>query len=335
MGLGSAMGGFAQGLFGSPDDGIEGKTKKTVDLSGGAMSALTQGMEKYATTPNKPTASVGAFTGNSPDAVGNRSLTTDDSNYASTFGINDQELLNSIATNEGTYNTGYDTEYAYGKYGGGRTRKLSDMTVDEVMAHQQTMLGNQKGNSLRSTAIGRYQMLNRTLREEARMAGIDTATAKFNGELQDKLIMQRLSRARGLDKWRAGEMSTKDFKKNLSREFASINDPYTGKGHYSGQGAKDVDLRKAMGMLDESKGEEQEIYRQPNGDVVDFRPTMENYNKQKPSSYKPKVIGNKPNRRKKFNEAMQKGMMEGNALYDLESMYYDEGVKKAVEAMMK
>ena len=94
MGIGSAMGGFAQGLFGSPDDGIEGKTKKKkVDLSGGFMGALTQGMEKYLDTPNKPTVSVGAFTGNSPDAVGNRSLTTDDANYASTFGVNDEDIF--------------------------------------------------------------------------------------------------------------------------------------------------------------------------------------------------------------------------------------------------
>ena len=92
MGIGSAMGGFAQGLFGSPDDGIEGKTKKKVDLSGGFMSALTQGMEKYLETPNKQPHTVGAFTGNSPSTVGGRELTTDDANYASTFGVSDDEI---------------------------------------------------------------------------------------------------------------------------------------------------------------------------------------------------------------------------------------------------
>ena len=51
---------------------------------------------------------------------------------------------------------------------------------------------------------------------------------------------------RGYGKWKRGEMSDKDFKRNMAKEFASVTNPYTGKGHYPGQGAKPLDISGAM-----------------------------------------------------------------------------------------
>ncbi len=141
-------------------------------------------------------------------------------------------LLDAIARNEGTYDTGYNTEYNYGKNGSAR-KPLSEMTLNQVMDYQDTMSGD-------STAIGRYQMLRQTMMDEikhGRYAGDEL----FTDKLQDDMIVQRMKRMRGYDDWDLGKLSNKDFEHNLSREFASVADPLTGKGYYPGQGAKPLD----------------------------------------------------------------------------------------------
>ncbi len=148
--------------------------------------------------------------------------------------ISDADLLSSIAKNEGTYDTGYDTEYAYGKYGSDR-KPLAEMSINEVLDYQDGMVGNQSGD-LKSSAIGRYQMLRQTIRDGMK-EGNYNGTELFTDKVQDAMIMQRLGSRRGYNDWREGTISDDKFKSHLAREFASINDPYTGKGHY-GQGSK-------------------------------------------------------------------------------------------------
>lgn len=143
--------------------------------------------------------------------------------------VPDPVLLDSISMNEGTFKTGYDTEYGYGKFGEDR-KPLNEMTINEVMDYQDNMSGN-------STAIGRYQMLRQTLQDEMKHGGFD-GNQYFTDEMQDNMILNRLKRMRGYDDWRGGKLSDKDFQKNLSREFASVQDPYTGQGYYKGQSAK-------------------------------------------------------------------------------------------------
>ena len=149
--------------------------------------------------------------------------------------ITDAQLLDSIAKNEGTYKTGYNTEYAYGAHGT-REKELKDMTLYEILDYQDAMVVNQKGSDLPSSAIGRYQMLRKTLREEMGHADLD-GSELFTDSLQDKLIMQRLKRMRHYDDWRSGKYSDDKFKYHLAGEFASINNPYSGKGRH-GQGSK-------------------------------------------------------------------------------------------------
>ncbi len=192
---------------------------------------------------NKIVAPKGMFTGHTAEEVGNSETAPTITYDPMSADMSDPELLDAIARNEGTYKTGYNTEYAYGKYGGDRDVALEDMTVDEVLAHQDTMLANQGGRKLKSTAIGRYQMLQQTLRDEMKHGDISGDT-KFTNELQDKMIMQRLRRMRKYDDWKTGAIDSKTFEHNLSKEFASIQNPLTGKGYYPGQGSKPLKYKR-------------------------------------------------------------------------------------------
>jgi len=190
---------------------------------------------------------VGMYTGNSQDEVINKETNTtiatndfdlDVKEKTEARVTEDSALLDAIAKNEGTLKSGYSTTDGYDKYGKPE-KPLEEMTINEVMKHQDKMLANQQGNSLKSSAVGRYQFLKQTIKDEVKAGGIDKNTM-FTAALQDELILQRLKRMRGLDDWKSGELDTTEFKHNLSKEFASVKSPKTGRGYYPGQGAKDL-----------------------------------------------------------------------------------------------
>ena len=238
MGFGQAMGAAVSGWNSSADDRKEKAKKKEDKLA----TALKKNYDLYGSNTKDTGVATGAYTGNTAEEVTNKTTTPEDVNYATALGI-DKTVLDAVAVNEGTSETGYNTEYAYGKYSGGRTKKFRDMTVNEVYKHQEGMRDKQKGNKLISSAAGRYQMLQATLKEEMGKAGLDPTKEKFTPELQDKLILQRLKRMRGYKDWKDGKINDDDFKANLSKEFASVMNPYTGKGHYKGQGAKPINFK--------------------------------------------------------------------------------------------
>jgi muramidase (phage lysozyme) len=121
---------------------------------------------------------------------------------------------------------GYDFEF------GNRPLPLSDMTLHEVLRHQE----KRRGEGAKSSAVGRYQFIYETLGDIVRRNPKDFPTdAKFTPELQDKaatLLMER----RGLSKYTSGDMDEKTFAKNLSMEWASLPDPDTGRSYYDGDG---------------------------------------------------------------------------------------------------
>ena len=131
----------------------------------------------------------------------------------------DGELLDFIASKEsgGDYNA---------VYGQGSVPGLSDMTIAQVLDYQKQLLAQGQ----KSSAVGRYQFIRSTLAEEAKAAGIDINREKFTPEMQDKLILHRLKRIRGLDKFRKGEITPQQFAENLSMEFASLPSPIKGGG---------------------------------------------------------------------------------------------------------
>lgn len=86
-----------------------------------------------------------------------------------------------------------------------------------------------------SSAIGRYQIIKKTLVELQAKANLSNETL-FTPELQDKLAIMLLDR-RGYQRWWKNVLSDSNFTHNLSCEWASLPDPDKhGKSHYDGVG---------------------------------------------------------------------------------------------------
>ncbi len=147
-------------------------------------------------------------------------------------------LLDVIAQGEGTagknlsrhgYASGYDVTLDYGAYDPHRSKPVSQMTLAEVKQFQQDMLSHPK-NKWNSSAVGRYQIVGKTLRSIQQEMGLPDNTP-FNRKTQDAMAMHLLKR-QGFDNWQAGRMSDRAFQLNLSKEWASIADPSTGRSYY-------------------------------------------------------------------------------------------------------
>lgn len=142
-------------------------------------------------------------------------------------------LLEQIAKGEGTsdaqakaqgFASGYDVPLGYGKFGM-PDKPLTSMTIGEVKKYQAKLL--QGSGSLNSSAVGKYQIVGKTLRGLQSQMGFGDDEL-FSPELQDKMAVQLL-KGRGLDRYMGGGLSGKGFQSNLVPEWASIADPYTGR----------------------------------------------------------------------------------------------------------
>lgn len=153
--------------------------------------------------------------GRSPTQVKNKSVTQ------GSLG----KLLDTIAKGESGPD-GYNA--VYGMKGG--NPELTGMTIREVLDYQRSLIAN----GAKSAAVGRYQFIRSTLEEEAKAAGVDIDKEIFTPHFQDALILHRLRRVRGLDKFLSGEISQGQFYGNLSKEFAAIPTLETGKSRYEG-----------------------------------------------------------------------------------------------------
>lgn len=112
-----------------------------------------------------------------------------------TFG-NHSNMLDLIGAAEGTdKGRGYNETLGYGAFTGGAVN-LTGMTLDEVLTLQQRMLAH-PDNSYNSSAVGRYQIVGKTLRslmEELSLSG----DRLFDEDTQDELA-RALLRRRGND----------------------------------------------------------------------------------------------------------------------------------------
>ena len=126
-------------------------------------------------------------------------------------------LLNMIGQKEsgGNYNIIY----------GGENIPLTDMSIGEVLHYQDNNMKNG------STAVGKYQFIRSTLEEAARGSGLNMNDT-FSPENQDKMAVFLLKR-RGLDEYRSGRLSEKQFASNLALEWASLP-TINGKSAYEG-----------------------------------------------------------------------------------------------------
>ena len=107
-------------------------------------------------------------------------------------------FLEFIAHHEGTANRpndGYDTSLGYGKFTGGEKR-LTAMTLDQINVLQMAMLDH-PANNFNSSALGRYQIVRKTLRGLRTQFGLSGGEL-YSRELQDSLAVALIKR-RGRD----------------------------------------------------------------------------------------------------------------------------------------
>jgi len=118
-------------------------------------------------------------------------------------------------------------------------KPLTSMTVDEVIAS-----GPGWTRAHKSSAAGRYQFMNRTLKDLKAEIGL-RGSQTFDANLQDRLAFHLLKR-RGYDSFMAGKLSVHAFGKLLAQEWASLpvladtkggsRDVKRGQSYYAGDG---------------------------------------------------------------------------------------------------
>lgn len=107
----------------------------------------------------------------------------------------------------------------YNAYYGNATNtatRFTSMSVEQVLAWQKQFI--EQGSP--SSAVGRYQFMDTTLRGLVSNLHIDPST-KFDQPLQDKLATALLER-RGIRDYINGTISRDAFAHNLSKEWASL-----------------------------------------------------------------------------------------------------------------
>ena len=114
-------------------------------------------------------------------------------------------------------------------YGGGK-KDITRMTIKDVQKLQDEMV--KRGSA--STAVGRYQIIDDKMDDLIRWMSLDGNTV-FDKNLQDQMGRELLRR-RGFEKYKAGEISTEDFIKELSQEWAAFPVDKLNKSYYSGVG---------------------------------------------------------------------------------------------------
>lgn len=156
----------------------------------------------------------------------------------------EKALLDFVSRNEGGYTS---------ISGGGKPPQLTSQTIGYILNVLQPQMnnasrgekilswGNKKYNNVSSTAVGKYQFIEQTLREALNQSEYNENT-KFTPKVQDNLILSILKNSRGLDNFLAGNLSVQQFGQNLAKEFASlpvlapINNKSRGQSYYSGVG---------------------------------------------------------------------------------------------------
>lgn len=121
------------------------------------------------------------------------------------------DLLTTIAKVESKNN--YN---AYFGNAGNTSVQFTSMTVGEVLAWQKQFV--EQGNP--SSAVGRYQFIDSTLRGLVQQLKIDQTT-KFDETLQDRLAVALLER-RGIREYVSDKISREEFAYNLSKEWAAL-----------------------------------------------------------------------------------------------------------------
>lgn len=155
-------------------------------------------------------------------------------------------LLTLIGVSEGTLNhRGYNETLGYGKFTGGDV-VLVDMTLGEIDKLQTKMLKH-PDNNLNSSALGMYQIVQKTRRSIQKDLNISN-DALFDGDMQDRMACYLLG-VRGIDKWLAGRLSMNTLLTNLAKEWASLP-MHTRMSYYGGKARVTVgEVKQALSLV--------------------------------------------------------------------------------------
>ena len=113
-----------------------------------------------------------------------------------------------------------------------------------------------RGKQYGSSASGRYQYIRKTLAGLVDQMNLSPKKDTFDPATQDKIAIYHLRSQHGLDRWLRGNMSDEQFLKKLSRTWAGLPDPKTGKSFYSGDGMNKAGVKVAstLDALSDIKG---------------------------------------------------------------------------------
>jgi hypothetical protein len=99
--------------------------------------------------------------------------------------------------------------------------RFTDMTIGDVLNWQKR--GDWRHMGAGSSAVGKYQFIESTLRDTVRAAGIPAGTPSSPPPMQDQLIFQRLVQTRGMKDYLDDKISAEQFlDSGLAKEFASL-----------------------------------------------------------------------------------------------------------------
>jgi len=176
---------------------------------------------------------------------------------------------------------------------GGGTAPLTSMTIQQVLDFQKDEMKDRE-----STAVGRYQFVNKTLKNLVEQNGVDK-NRLFSADTQDELAVmllnQKIKGRATLDDFLSGQKSASDFQKTLSQEFASIPDPDTGKSAYEGVGSNKALINS--GSVENFLKNVTEPTRQKKGDALN-KSSIDNSDFSRVASFsgsQPIVVNNNTN----------------------------------------
>jgi hypothetical protein len=147
--------------------------------------------------------------------------------FKKTFGIGGATSGNKLLDLIGQGESGGNYNALVGGRKGANTAKeadLTNMTIAEVQKYQQSMIS--KGHL--STAVGKYQMIADTLKDQVARSGLDPNKTKFDQKTQDLLAQQLVSQAG------YGKQDSATVMRNLAGTWASLPQDMSGRGRYDG-----------------------------------------------------------------------------------------------------
>lgn len=159
-------------------------------------------------------------------------------------------ILDMISEKEsgGNYNA------VIGHTNGYHGKDLSTMTIKEIYSLMDEVLYKHTPR-MPSTAMGRYQIIRKTLKNLVEILKLNINKDKFTPEIQDKMAVKLLV-VRNYQKWWVGKLTNIDFAHHLSKEWASLPDPYNGgRSYYDGIAGNHagMPLKHVYDTLDKAK----------------------------------------------------------------------------------